>query len=49
MSRGLGLIAQRRITFAPLVTHRFSLDEVDAAFRLFEDRPAGFLKAVIVP
>jgi threonine dehydrogenase-like Zn-dependent dehydrogenase len=49
MSRGLELIAQRRITFAPLITHRFSLNEVDAAFRLFEERPAGFLKAVIVP
>ncbi|MGO9658270.1 MAG: hypothetical protein ACLQVK_18745 [Acidimicrobiales bacterium] len=45
----MGLIAQRRTTFAPLITHRFSLDEVDAAFRLLEERPAGFLKAVTVP
>lgn len=49
LSWGLGKIAERRISYAPMITHRFGLDEVDVAFRLFEQRPAGFVKAVICP
>jgi threonine dehydrogenase-like Zn-dependent dehydrogenase len=32
---------------APLLTHRFSLEELDAAFRITIDRPAGFIKAIV--
>jgi threonine dehydrogenase-like Zn-dependent dehydrogenase len=34
---------------ASLVTHRFGLDELDAAFTAASRRPPGFLKAVVCP
>jgi threonine dehydrogenase-like Zn-dependent dehydrogenase len=36
------------IDFAPLLTHRYSLDEVDAAFAATRDRPEGFMKALVL-
>lgn len=47
LAHGLDLMARREVTFEPLVTHRVGIDEVDAAYRLFESRPAGFVKAVV--
>lgn len=44
---GLDLIASGRFSFAPLVTHHFRLDELDAAFAALRDKPPGFVKAVI--
>lgn len=49
LSWGLRMLGERRITYAPLITHRFGLDGVDAAFELFDQRPPGFIKAVISP
>jgi threonine dehydrogenase-like Zn-dependent dehydrogenase len=49
MAQGLGLIAGRQFSYAPLVTHRFGLDEVDVAFGLMEEREPGFVKSVIIP
>ncbi|MCW2879810.1 MAG: Threonine dehydrogenase, partial [Sphaerisporangium sp.] len=49
MAEGLDLVAGRRFTYAPLITHRFGLDQVDAAFGLMEDREPGFVKSVIIP
>ncbi|MFF2050093.1 zinc-binding dehydrogenase [Leifsonia sp. NPDC058194] len=49
MSDALDHVASRRFTFAPLVTHRFGLDDVDAAYTLMADRAPGFVKAVIEP
>ena len=49
MAAGLDLIAGHRFTYAPLVTHRFGLDQVDDAFALMESREPGFVKSVIVP
>ena len=43
------LAAAGELDVAPLVTHRFGLDEVDAAFAAASHRPPGFLKAVICP
>lgn len=34
---------------SPLITHRFSLDQVDEAFRVLGDRSAGALKVLIEP
>lgn len=48
MADGLRLIAERRFTYAPLITHRFGLDGVDAAFELMESRPADFVKSVVL-
>lgn len=49
MDAALGLVASRRFTYAPLVTHRFGLDGVDEAYTLMSDRDPGFVKAVVTP
>lgn len=49
MATGLDLIRTHQFSYAPLITHRFDLSEVDAAFSCFTDRPAGFVKSVIIP
>jgi threonine dehydrogenase-like Zn-dependent dehydrogenase len=49
MAEGLDLIASHRFTYQPLITHRFDLSGVDAAFACFTDRPAGFIKSVVIP
>jgi threonine dehydrogenase-like Zn-dependent dehydrogenase len=49
MRIGLSLIATRQFSFAPLVSHRFGLDEIDQAFTQLLEKPAGFCKAVVVP
>ncbi len=46
---GLDLIAAGRFSIAPLVSHRFGLDEVDRAFHHMTHKPEDFTKAVIVP
>jgi threonine dehydrogenase-like Zn-dependent dehydrogenase len=49
MSDALDLIARHRFSYAPLVTHRFGLMEVDRAFELMDARADGFVKAVLEP
>jgi threonine dehydrogenase-like Zn-dependent dehydrogenase len=49
MRDALDLIAARRFSYAPLVTHRFGLDEVDRAYELMDTRADGFVKAVLEP
>ncbi|MFI9382405.1 zinc-binding dehydrogenase [Kutzneria sp. NPDC052558] len=44
----LDLIAQRRFSYAPLVTHRYTLDQVDEAFASMEDAGPDFVKGVLV-
>jgi threonine dehydrogenase-like Zn-dependent dehydrogenase len=41
--------ARHRFSYAPLVTHRFALDEVDRAYELMDARAEGFVKAVLIP
>ncbi|HLJ59675.1 MAG TPA: zinc-binding dehydrogenase [bacterium] len=45
--RGLRLMAAGQIDVGALISHRFSLDEVDAAFSALETKVAGFCKAVV--
>jgi L-iditol 2-dehydrogenase len=45
--RGLELVANGRIDYASLITHRYPLDHIDDAFQDFLAKPAGFIKAVI--
>lgn len=47
LREGLRLMADRRLTLEPLVTHTVSLDEVDRGFAHFADRPPGFVKCVV--
>ena len=49
MSDALDLIARRRFSYAPLITHRFGLDQVDEAYTLMDSRADGFVKAVLIP
>jgi L-iditol 2-dehydrogenase len=48
MRETLDLIAQRRFSYAPLVTHRFGLDGVDEAFRTMEEGGPDFVKGVLL-
>lgn len=49
MQNTLQLIAAGRISYEPLVTNRFGLDGVDAAYELMDARDAAFVKSVILP
>ena len=49
MREALDLIAARRFSYAPLITHRFALDEADRAYDLMDTRADGFVKAVLEP
>jgi L-iditol 2-dehydrogenase len=48
LDRALDLMASRRFSLAPLVTHRFSLDRIDDAYELMTARDASFVKGVVV-
>lgn len=49
MRIGLELSARGLLDIGALVTHRYSLDEVDLAYGALEVKPQGFLKAVVNP
>jgi threonine dehydrogenase-like Zn-dependent dehydrogenase len=49
MRIGLELLARGQINLADMVTHRYLLEQVDQAFADLERKPAGFVKAVIIP
>jgi L-iditol 2-dehydrogenase len=48
MRTALDLVAQRRFSYEPLVTHRFPLERVDDAFRAMEEAGPDFVKGVLV-
>ena len=46
----LELLANRRLDAAPLITHRFPLDQIDAAFAAADDkRASGAIKVLLLP
>ncbi len=47
MDIGAQLLTAGRLDLAPLVTHRFDLTDIDAAFRAAVGKPEGFVKAVV--
>ncbi len=49
MRRLLTLVQSGRFDPTPLITHRFSLDEIPQAYQLFGDRSDGVLKVAIKP
>jgi len=49
MQEGMRRLALGQLRVAPLVTHRFPLDEAAAAFEAMERREDGFLKGVVCP
>jgi threonine dehydrogenase-like Zn-dependent dehydrogenase len=49
LNEGLRLIADRRLTLEPLITHQVGLDDLDTGFGYLVDRPTGFVKCVVRP
>ena len=49
MRRLMSVIAGGRIDLKPLVTHRFKLDDIEAAYDLFANQRDGVLKVAITP
>lgn len=49
MRRLMEVIASGRIDLAPLVTHRFKLDDIEAAYELFGHQRDGVMKVAITP
>jgi alcohol dehydrogenase len=49
MRRLMSVIESGRIDLKPLVTHRFKLDEIEAAYDLFGHQRDGVLKVAITP
>lgn len=49
MRRLMDVVASGRIDAQPLVTHRFSLDDIEAGYDLFSNQREGVLKVAITP
>jgi threonine dehydrogenase-like Zn-dependent dehydrogenase len=49
MRRLMNVLASGRADLRPLVTHRFSLDQIEEAYELFSHQRDGVLKVAIVP
>ena len=43
----LSLIEQGMIDTTPLITHRYSLEEIEEAYRVFENREEGVIKIAV--
>ena len=43
----LSLIEQGMIDTTPLITHRYSLEEIEEAYRMFENREEGVIKIAV--
>ncbi len=49
MRRLMNVVASGRVDLGPLVTHRFKLDQIEAAYDLFAHQRDGVLKVAITP
>ena len=49
MRRLMAVVAAGRVALEPLVTHRFPLDRIEAAYELFANQREGVLKVAITP
>ncbi|MDH5507177.1 MAG: zinc-binding dehydrogenase, partial [Anaerolineae bacterium] len=49
LSRAIPLMSDGRINLKPLITHTFSLDDINAAFETFTTRKGGAIKVIIKP
>lgn len=45
----LALIADGRIDTTPLITHTFPLEDIEAAYGLFESKAEGVIKVAVRP
>ena len=49
MRRLMELVRQKRVDLSPMLTHRFTLENIAAAYELFGSRADGVLKVAIRP
>jgi threonine dehydrogenase-like Zn-dependent dehydrogenase len=49
MRRLMNVVASGRVDLAPMVTHRFKLDDIEAAYELFSHQRDGVLKIALTP
>jgi threonine dehydrogenase-like Zn-dependent dehydrogenase len=49
MRRLMEVIKHGRVDLTPLLTHRFSLDDIAEGYRLFGERRDGCLKVAVKP
>ena len=49
MRRLMAMVENRRVDLKSLVTHRFSLDDIEEAFDLFSHQRDGVLKVALYP
>ncbi len=49
MRRLMNVVASGRIDLKPLVTHRYKLDDIEAAYDLFASQRDGVLKVAVTP
>jgi threonine dehydrogenase-like Zn-dependent dehydrogenase len=49
MRRLMEIIKNKRVDLTPLITHRFSLNEIGEAYRVFGERRDGVMKVAIKP
>ncbi|MGE5242707.1 MAG: zinc-binding dehydrogenase [Betaproteobacteria bacterium] len=49
MRRLMAMVEHRRVDLTPLITHQFSLDDIDEAFELFSRQRDGVLKVALHP
>ena len=49
MRRLLAVIESGRVDLSAMVTHRFKLDDIEAAYELFSHQRDGVLKVAITP
>jgi alcohol dehydrogenase len=49
MRRLLSVVASHRVDLRPMVTHRYKLDDIEAAYDLFSHQRDGVLKVAITP
>ncbi len=49
MRRLMEMVKTNRVDLTPLITHRFSLDEIKEAYELFGERREGVMKVVVKP
>ncbi len=49
LERAIPLMADGRMNLKPLITHTFSLEEINAAFDTFTGRLGGAIKVIVKP
>jgi threonine dehydrogenase-like Zn-dependent dehydrogenase len=48
MREAIALVVEGALDLKDLLTHQFPLEEISAAFDVLAERPAGFVKALVL-